>query len=330
MLVVKLEEIADLNPPLGRAVDSAERVSFLPMAAIDAEAGTVAVAETRPFATVSKGHTPFLNGDLLVAKITPCFQNGKIALTDLPTAVGFGSTEFHVIRLSTTKVLPKYLLHYLRQDHIRLAGEGRMTGSGGQRRVPADFLLSLPIPLLTLSEQARVVELLEQTSTIRSQYQAALVKLDALLRSLFDDVLEHAGESVPWMPIDVCVKTIIDYRGKSPKKTDEGIPLITARVVKGGALLEPTEYIAEEDYSSWMRRGVPKSGDVLFTTEAPLGEVAQLDGRRVALAQRLLVLRGEPFLLDNTFLMHALTASSRSRTDHRPFIRLDRSGHPAE
>jgi type I restriction enzyme S subunit len=57
-----------------------------------------------------------------------------------------------------------------------------------------------------------------------------------------------------------------------------------------------------------MRRGFPRAGDVLFTTEAPLGEVAQLDSRKVALAQRLLVLRGKPSLINNTFLMHALTA----------------------
>ena len=104
------------------------------------------------------------------------------------------------------------------------------------------------------------------------------------------------------------MEAIIDYRGKSPNKTEAGIPLITARVVKNGQLLEPNEFIAEDGYNTWMRRGFPKPGDVLFTTEAPLGEVAQLDGRKVALAQRLLVLRGKPSLLDNRFLMHVLTA----------------------
>lgn len=106
------------------------------------------------------------------------------------------------------------------------------------------------------------------------------------------------------------MEAIIDYRGKSPTKTESGVPLVTARVVKGGELLEPNEFIADEDYNVWMRRGFPKAGDVLFTTEAPLGEVAQLDGRKVALAQRLLVLRGKPSLLNNNFLMHALTAQA--------------------
>jgi len=95
---------------------------------------------------------------------------------------------------------------------------------------------------------------------------------------------------------------IIDYRGKSPTKTTFGIPLITAKVVKGGRIETPDEFIAAEDYDNWMQRGIPQSGDVVMTTEAPLGEIAQLDGTKVALAQRLITLRGEPALLDNTFL----------------------------
>jgi type I restriction enzyme S subunit len=95
---------------------------------------------------------------------------------------------------------------------------------------------------------------------------------------------------------------LIDYRGKTPKKTSSGIPLITAKVVKGGRIQTPEEFIAPEDYEPWMRRGIPRAGDVVITTEAPLGEVAQLSSERVALAQRLIALRGMPGLLDNGFL----------------------------
>jgi type I restriction enzyme S subunit len=102
------------------------------------------------------------------------------------------------------------------------------------------------------------------------------------------------------------MSALIDYRGKSPRKTSAGIPLITAKIVKDGKILTPEEFIAPEDYEQWMRRGIPKTGDILLTTEAPLGEVAQLDGRRVALAQRLITLRGKPNLLNNTFLKFVL------------------------
>ena len=108
------------------------------------------------------------------------------------------------------------------------------------------------------------------------------------------------------LPIESCMAALIDYRGKSPRKVSSGIPLITARVVKGGRILPPDEYIAEKDYQEWMRRGIPEAGDILLTTEAPLGEVAQLDGRKVALAQRLITLRGKPDVLDNRFLKFAM------------------------
>lgn len=102
------------------------------------------------------------------------------------------------------------------------------------------------------------------------------------------------------------MSAIIDYRGKSPVKTSTGIPLITAKIVKGGRVLEPQEFIAEADYDAWMRRGRVQRGDVVITTEAPLGEVAQLEDERVALAQRVILLRGAPGRLDNTFLRFAL------------------------
>ncbi len=102
--------------------------------------------------------------------------------------------------------------------------------------------------------------------------------------------------------LENCMAAIIDYRGKTPRKTPSGIPLITAKVVKGGRIKTPTEFIAIEEYDSWMRRGLPRMGDVLVTTEAPLGEVAQLGRQRVALAQRLILLRGKPGILNNRFL----------------------------
>jgi restriction endonuclease S subunit len=104
------------------------------------------------------------------------------------------------------------------------------------------------------------------------------------------------------LSLEKCMATVIDYRGKTPRKTSSGVPLITAKVVKGGRIETPDEFIAEEDYANWMRRGIPVRGDVVVTTEAPLGEVAQLGNERVALAQRLICLRGKPGVLDNDFL----------------------------
>ena len=102
------------------------------------------------------------------------------------------------------------------------------------------------------------------------------------------------------------LEALIDYRGKTPQKASQGIPLITAKIVKDGFIQEPDEFIAEENYDAWMVRGFPKMGDVVLTTEAPMGEVAQIDNERVALAQRIVTLRGKKGALDNSFLKYFL------------------------
>ena len=110
--------------------------------------------------------------------------------------------------------------------------------------------------------------------------------------------------------LEDCMEAIIDYRGKTPPKTTSGVPLVTAKIIKHGTMLPVTEYIAEEDYVSWMRRGIPQASDVVMTTEAPLGEVAQLDSRKIALAQRVITLRGKKNELDNTFLKYLMLSSN--------------------
>ena len=105
------------------------------------------------------------------------------------------------------------------------------------------------------------------------------------------------------------LETLIDYRGKTPRKTTKGIPLITAKIVKNGRIDKPNEFISVDDYSSWMVRGYPKVGDVVLTTEAPMGEVAQIEDANVALAQRIVTLRGKEGILDNTYLKYFLMSN---------------------
>lgn len=107
---------------------------------------------------------------------------------------------------------------------------------------------------------------------------------------------------------------LIDYRGKTPKKTLSGVPLVTAKIVKNGTINGYTEYIAEEDYDKWMVRGFPKVGDVILTTEAPLGEVALLKEEKVALAQRIVCLRGKDNVLDNTYLKYYLQSGKGQKS----------------
>jgi type I restriction enzyme S subunit len=119
-----------------------------------------------------------------------------------------------------------------------------------------------------------------------------------------------SSRSLQEIALEDCMSAIIDYRGKTPRKTSIGIPLITAKIVKGGRIETPDEFIDPAEYDSWMRRGLPKIGDVVLTTEAPLGEVAQLTTDRIALAQRLILLRGKPNVLDNGYLKYMLMSEA--------------------
>ncbi|MGR2889465.1 restriction endonuclease subunit S [Vibrio vulnificus] len=110
-------------------------------------------------------------------------------------------------------------------------------------------------------------------------------------------------------PLEDVIDAIIDYRGKTPKKTESGVPLVTAKIVKDGYVQTPTEFIAEDSYETWMVRGLPEVGDVVLTTEAPLGEAAQLTDSNVALAQRIVTLRGKKGVLSNDYLLCAMQSN---------------------
>ena len=194
MTMVALGDIAEVNPRLSERPGSDELVSFLPMASLGTD-GTTEAGEERPFAEVSKGYTPFLDGDLLIAKITPCFQNNKIGQARIDHRVGVGSTEFHVVRPRLDVADARYLLHFLRRDQVRAEGERRMTGSGGQRRVPASFLQHLQLPLPPLDEQRRIAHVLDSADRLTNRVEGMTAALDglgpALFRALFQDLADE-------------------------------------------------------------------------------------------------------------------------------------------
>lgn len=186
--LARLQDVAELNPSLDVIPTDDEVVSFLPMSAVDAEAVDAVDTETRRFQEVSKRYTPFVADDVLVAKITPCFENGKIAQAKPTRRFGFGSTEFHVVRPHAGTLDPRFLVHFLRQNGVRRKGERKMTGSAGQRRVPEHFLANLRIPLPPLPEQRRIAEILDKADALRAKRRAALAKLDSLTQSIFLDM----------------------------------------------------------------------------------------------------------------------------------------------
>lgn len=157
----RLQDVAEINPTteLGAAGD--EPVTFLGMAAVSEENGRVDVSVVRTASQVAKGFTRFRTGDVLFAKITPCMENGKMAVVpELASSVGAGSTEFHVVR--SGKILPKLLFHFLVQRDVRQDARRNMSGTAGQMRVPADYLRLLPVPVPPMDVQRLLVKRIDE------------------------------------------------------------------------------------------------------------------------------------------------------------------------
>lgn len=193
--LVRLEDVADVNPRLSEKIDPSSPVSFVGMADLSI-AGAVTEAEViRPYSEVAKGYTAFRNGDLLVAKITPCFENGKIGQARLSHRIGFGSTEFHVVRPHRELADGRFLLHFLRSPQFRASGEMRMTGSGGQRRVPADYVKKTELFLPPLDEQQRIAAVLDKADMLRAKRRQALAHLETLSQSIFENVFGDLRQS---------------------------------------------------------------------------------------------------------------------------------------
>jgi type I restriction enzyme S subunit len=181
-ILAKLPQIALLNPSLDRCPTSQEsQVTFVPMSAVDPEHGGLNRPESRPFSEVRKGYTNFLSGDILFAKITPCMENGKICVVPkLPNDVGYGSTEFHVLR-PKAGVSASWVSQYMSQVSFRRLARSRMTGSAGQMRVPTFFLEEVEIPVPPPLEQTQI---LEKVDELFSDLDAGVALLEKIARNL--------------------------------------------------------------------------------------------------------------------------------------------------
>ena len=194
--VTPLGARVEINPRVDvSALPPDTSVGFIPMDAVSDQATGEYTIATVPLEEVNKGYTRFLDGDVLWAKITPSMQNGKSCVVDeLPNGVGFGSTEFHVLRPLSPKISSKFVMEFVSQDSLRQFATYAFTGTAGQQRVPATFLESLPFPNISLNRQNELVEAMEAA---RAERKANLAEADALLAGTDDFLLEILGINLP-------------------------------------------------------------------------------------------------------------------------------------
>lgn len=161
----RLDELCDINPPKPRLhdVDDSTEALFVPMAAVNEVSGTVSNPLQSSVGVVGrKSYRSFTSGDVLFAKITPCMENGKAAVVpSIPTGLGFGSTEFHVLR-PKPGTDARLIWHLIRQQSFRDEAAGHFTGTVGQLRVPADHLASFEVMVPTdMRDQAKLADHLD-------------------------------------------------------------------------------------------------------------------------------------------------------------------------
>jgi type I restriction enzyme, S subunit len=166
--VIKLKRVSKVNPSLNSYLNkytSNNKVVFLPMEKIS-EYGDINDSELRPISEVKNGLTGFAKNDVIIAKITPCFENGKGAcLDDMQTNIGFGTTELIVLRPNNKITIPKFLYLITRTSCFRNLGEEVMTGSAGQKRVPVQFVSNFAIGLPDIKDQKDIVIYIETKET---------------------------------------------------------------------------------------------------------------------------------------------------------------------
>ena len=135
---------------------------------------------------LSGGYTCFSNGDIIIAKITPCMENGKCALVNkMVNGVGVGSTEFHVIRANEEKILAKFLFTILNREKIRMSAKAQMTGASGHKRVPEQFYSDLDIIDIAIEKQKEIVLKVEkiegEIKTLENEIASAEERKQAIL-----------------------------------------------------------------------------------------------------------------------------------------------------
>ncbi|MBS9402996.1 restriction endonuclease subunit S [Halomonas sp. TRM85114] len=189
---MRLEEVCTFKPPKKEArqrLNPDDLVSFVPMNNLGVRKKVLELGEDRTLEEVAGGYTYFADGDVLLAKITPCFENGKLGIASgLSNGVGFGSSEFIVMR-PNVELDAEYLFYFLSQDSVRDAGARVMSGAVGHKRVPKEFIEELELPLPELAEQKRIVSLLDEALEGIDTVVANTEKNLTNVRELFESYL---------------------------------------------------------------------------------------------------------------------------------------------
>ena len=337
--VLRLKHAATLNPTVSevRRLSPDTEVSFVPMEAVG-EYGGLDLSLAKNLGDVAAGYTYFRDGDVVVAKITPCFENGKGSLAEgLVNGIAFGTTELHVMRCGPG--LDKNFAFYLTLGNaFRKLGEAEMYGAGGQKRVPESFVANLEHPLPPVREQRAIAAFLDRETVKIDSLVAKKERLIELLQERRTALISRAvtkgldpdvpmkDSGVEWLgeiPVDWEVKRMKHLAGKigsgkTPKGgaevyVDDGTMLIRSQNVHfGGLRLSDVVYI-DAATDAEMAGSRVREGDVLLNiTGASLGRccTAYLDGSNANVNQHVCIVRPDQQQDNPSFLAYSVESDS--------------------
>lgn len=300
--IKKLGDVAELNPKTSNDIlpDDLE-VDFIPMRLVEEKTGGIAEPEKRKFHSVKQGYVSFANNDILFAKVTPCMENGKVAIVNnLNNNIGFGSSEFHVIRVSE-QILNSFLFYFLIRDKFRSEAAANMTGAVGLRRVPKQFLENYRLPVPPLSEQKQIVdkieELFSELDAGRRQLESVKEQLktyrQAVLKSAFEGKLTNENVLASELPVGwrwVKLKEIVSVLGDglhgTPSYSQSGeYYFINGNNLRNGKIIlkSDTRTVDGSEYQKYKKELNDRT--ILISINGTLGNMAFFNNEKIILGK---------------------------------------------
>lgn len=278
----RLLNIGEINPRNDASDD--EPAAFIPMSGIPQLHKGKLVTESRLWGEIKKGFTHFANGDVVLAKITPCFENGKAAVItglDNPKGIGAGTTELHVFRPIDPEVLSEYVYVFLRSPYFAVEGERNMTGTAGQKRLPTEYFATRAMPLPPFAEQKRIVAKVDELMALCDKLEAQQQDHRKLQNALRQSTLQAVAAATSPHELQTTWARFAENFEQlfhTPEDVGELRNLILDLAVHG-LLVQQTE--SDEPIHVWLSRIAHQKAELikkkLISKQTAFGEIAEED-----------------------------------------------------
>ncbi len=287
MQLKKLKDTCIIKPPKKEAKDlltESDLVSFVPMSDLGIDQKFLHLNEEKELKKVYSGYTYFKDDDVLLAKITPCFENGKLGIAKkLKNGIGFGSSEYIVYRPKNKEELnSEYLYYFLNQESFREFGASRMAGAVGHKRIQKDFYEEYLIPIISIERQKQIVEILDKAfeaiDKAKENIEKNIQNSKELFQSKLNEIFSQKGEGWEEKTLKEVCSIITDGTHQTPKYFDSGYTFLSSKNVTSGVIdWDNIKYIDKEQHIQMQKRVSPQLNDVLLAKNGTTGVAAIVD-----------------------------------------------------